>query len=144
MCINQPSGTSGNTCDMVPAGAQRDECVANTTATPQVQRYCYLQPLTPCPANTQCTNYTCNPAGLGSCDALDLGASCPSNDICKKPTCNAATGCGLVDKSGAEIAALCNDNNKCTIDTCSGNACRYTNVTCPCRATSAKRPFAIR
>merc|ERR1711916_425472 len=53
-------------------------------------------------------------------------------DICKKPECNPSTGCLEVDKTAAEIAALCNDNNQCTIDTCANNACVYTpSVTCP-------------
>merc|ERR1711991_32410 len=92
--------------------------------------YCANIPTNPCPANTACLTYTCN-ATAGACDVTDVGAACTSDDICKKPSCNPSTGCVKVDKTAAEIAAQCNDNNACTIDTCASNACVYTpSVTC--------------
>jgi len=108
-------------------------------ATPEVQRYCYLRPLNPCSANTSCTTYTCNPTG--PCIETDIGAACPSTDICKKPECNPSTGCLEVDKTAAEIAMLCNDNNACTIDTCSNNTCIYTPRVCPATGDQCTESF---
>merc|ERR1711991_654446 len=93
--------------------------------------YCANIPTNPCPANTACLTYTCN-ATAGACDVTDVGAACTSDDICKKPSCNPSTGCVKVDKTAAEIAAVCNDNNACTTDSCASNACVYTvSTTCP-------------
>ena len=85
-----------------------------------------------CPANTACTNYTCN-AVLSTCDALDLLQFCPDpTNQCLQKACTTQGGCTFVAKPLAQRQALCNDQSACTADSCNlvtGN-CDYVPIQC--------------
>merc|ERR1711991_580623 len=132
-CVSTAAG-----CMALATTAEQAACNASLVSVPR--RYCADIPTNPCPTSTACLTYTCN-ATAGGCDVTDVGAACTSDDICKKPSCNPATGCLEVDKTAAEIAAVCNDNNACTIDTCANNTCIYTPRVCPTPSDQCAEAF---
>jgi hypothetical protein len=89
-----------------------------------------------CNDGSDCTIDTCV---AGAC--VHTNITCTTSDQCLKPICLDIGGCSTVQKSGAEIAVLCNDSSLCTTDTCSNNQCIHI-ASISCNASNACVSFA--
>ncbi len=94
-------------------------------------------------SSTACTMDSCDPNMAQGC--ISSPAVCSTADKCLVASCDNSVGCITSSKSAQDIAALCNDNNACTNDTCCGNLCRFTSsVTCQtthCARVTAATPL---
>jgi hypothetical protein len=113
-----PSGCQVNTSICDDANA----CTADTCRTDGQCEHTAVN----CDDGNACTLDSCNsslgclnvPAAGGT--PCDDGKVCTSDDVCVNTEClgSPVAGCCTINDD-------CNDNNPCTVDTCSGNACAY-------------------
>ncbi len=76
-----------------------------------------------CNDNNVCTTDSCvNNVCVHT--LIDGGYCCPCDPF---PTCNPTSGC---PKIPCVLPASCNDNNACTLDGCTNNACTHTAIIC--------------
>ncbi|KAK5583157.1 hypothetical protein RB653_004747 [Dictyostelium firmibasis] len=128
-CTVDKCNASDGTCTHTPI----DKCNSNCPS-------CVAQPCKILSCNT--VNSLCNytdvvyqPSSVcytASCDLqtedpvyTPIDASCDASDKCFVPQCNSST------KACNRIPAInCDDNNKCTTDSCSGGSCSHAQINC--------------